>query len=524
MSTPDSLYSLIQSFTGSEKRYFKLWSRLYARSGSKDSLLAQLFEDLAACSEYKEAEFLDRHAHRAYTRNFAARKHRLYDQLLSCLNAFHSQNSLKAKLRHRIQSIEILYQKGLYKQMRKLIARTRKLAETNDEFEFLIELNQWEIRVMGMLDRRGTGREELAGIMDAQLAEMERLYRSLHLRHYNFEVVMLAKEAGELRTAEQRSAFGRLQKALVRFDPGADGTLREYRDFLNATANLNLVLEQHDEALQYFLLLKSKMEARPRRIRKSPTDYLALLSNAFICAVEGGRSEVAYHFLAEMLEFPAQYGLENRKNIQVWIVEIGGIHTVNLFMMERNLELIREQLPVWEERVAEVGDEIRHISLLTFYYYFAVLNYLLGEHRQAAGWISLLLQNAEENVRKDLQSAARLVQLFLHFDLDNVGLLPYLESAAQRYAKSRDRLFRSEKRLLAFVRNVLADVPSAAEFRKQLQQLREELVELYKDPNEASLETYFDFLGWIDAKLEGRDFGEVWARPREADEQGSDKK
>ena len=63
----------------------------------------------------------------SFVKNLSAEKNYLYRLILKSLNAFHSKLNSKNKIYNWLQSVEILYHKGLYQQALKLTKKARRV-------------------------------------------------------------------------------------------------------------------------------------------------------------------------------------------------------------------------------------------------------------------------------------------------------------------------------------------------------------------------------------------------------------
>ena len=123
MKPSTELFSLIQSLTKSEKRFFKLNSSL--QSGDKNYL--KLFDYIEKQSSYKEEELKKYFEKERFIQHLPSEKNHLYKLILKSLRSYYSDQSVKSQLKEEIKNIEILYKKALYKECAKFVKRTKKI-------------------------------------------------------------------------------------------------------------------------------------------------------------------------------------------------------------------------------------------------------------------------------------------------------------------------------------------------------------------------------------------------------------
>ena len=131
-----ALNELIKSMTMSEKRYFKIYSSKHVIGENNDYVL--LFDFIDKSKDYEEAILQNQ----SFVKNLSAEKNYLYNLILKSLNAFHASLNSKTQIYQLLESIEILYHKGLYDQALKLVKKASKIAAESELFTQCIVLNE----------------------------------------------------------------------------------------------------------------------------------------------------------------------------------------------------------------------------------------------------------------------------------------------------------------------------------------------------------------------------------------------
>ena len=111
-------------------------------------------------------------------------------------------------------------------------------------------------------------------------------------------------------------------------------------------------------------------------------------------------------------------------------------------------------------------------------------------------------------MRQDLYSYARLINLIVHFELGNLDLIEYLIKSTQRFLNKKNRDFELETVIISFIKK-LSKVSEKEKQHEIFIQLRDKLEELFKDQDNRILFNYFDFLSWVDAKIENISFSKA---------------
>lgn len=134
------LYELIFSLSSTEKRYVKLFMTKHI--GKENQLSIKLF-DLILKKEGKTAEEIEKKI--TFTQHPSRLKNYLYELIIKALEDYHAQKSINVTIRRKINQIELLYNKALYKQAVMLADKTLKLSLKIDNHVFIVETISWYI-------------------------------------------------------------------------------------------------------------------------------------------------------------------------------------------------------------------------------------------------------------------------------------------------------------------------------------------------------------------------------------------
>ena len=99
--------------------------------------------------------------------------------------------------------------------------------------------------------------------------------------------------------------------------------------------------------------------------------------------------------------------------------------------------------------------------------------------------------------------------MILHFELGNTDILEYLVKSTYRFLYKRKHLYKFETSILNFIRKKLPKTNSEKELITIFKDLKTELGKITKDPFEKKALDYFDFISWLESKIEKRPFADI---------------
>ena len=165
-------------------------------------------------------------------------------------------------------------------------------------------------------------------------------------------------------------------------------------------------------------------------------------------------------------------------------------------------------LPSIENELEKYVGHIQNQHRLGLYYNLAYLHFGAGKFNAALDWINQLLNDPDLKSREDIHSFGQILNLFIHYELGNDKLLEYIVKSTYRFLMKRKRLYKVESVILRFLKkfpNWITNKQILEGFRE----LKEELQALAEDEFEKRAFEYFDFISWLESKIQGAGFEEI---------------
>jgi hypothetical protein len=477
MSKKGSLENLISSLNKAEKRYFRLFSAL--QSGSKQYL--DLFDKLESQSNGKPIVIKN-------TANLSVTKNYLCKLILKSLKGYNEGKSRRSELLHLLLEIEILFQKEHYSLCMDRIKKARKLAQKYQHFVLLLEILNWERRVVNAI----ASPSARAAIDDIQKLETQSLAIIKNHHQYNalvHELLGIGFSNAELMQEYLKHTLLQDEKCAKSF---AALTLFYHLQYI-----LYTVTSQSDKGREAIIALITMMEKTPFRIEENPDAYVTALNNQMSMMIYNRETHAAIEVLQKIRAIPDRYALKQKS------------YNVKIFIKTYNVELeLYRDLKDWNKALHLIGEIQNFIKaqiipnnyLLSFYYQFAYIHFQVGDNSKALAMINNILNGNFEEERLDLQTYARILYLMIHFELGNITLLKYAVENTRRYLKKRrGSLFDFEKVLLKFFARL--SVAPIANYKRHFKDLSTTLFVGHSDDQKASILDYIDFQGWIVGKV-----------------------
>ena len=111
--------------------------------------------------------------------------------------------------------------------------------------------------------------------------------------------------------------------------------------------------------------------------------------------------------------------------------------------------------------------------------------------------------------RSDLQCLARIISIIVNYELGKEDLLEYTVKSAYRFLYKKNKLYQIESILLDFMRKTMPKIHTQKQLIDAFLKLRTLIIDAHKDPFERNMLHYFDFISWLESKIESRPFAEI---------------
>ncbi len=496
----DELVRLILSLTKSEKRYFKMFTSL--QSGEKSYL--KLFDALEEMEEYDEGKIKKMFKEEEFIKRLPAVKHYLYAQILKSLRVIYSGNTIHSQLKEMIEDVSILYEKRLYKQCSKIIEKAKDLAKNNEDILQLMEINVWEQKVQIELLTLEKFEKTLAPSHAEEVKLVELQTNIVEYRNLYNRIILINKKIKEARTEEEMQAFQEIINHPLMLSVSTATTFDSKYCFYQTHLIYNHAKGDNEACLEIVQKQMELLEQFPQKIEETPKIYVNTLNNLLLCQIH----------IHNYKDFDKTLTKLRALSLKSQSLEVNRFMTSYSFEMVMYLDTgefaksatIRQGIIDGLEKYSGKINAIEEITMLynLFYSYFGT-----GEFQKALKILNQLLNEYQKELRYDVQSSVRILNLILHFELKNTQLLEYNAISAYRFLYKSNRLYKLEKVVLDYIRKKMHHIYTPKDQLEAFIELRKSFMELAEHPYEKKAFEYFDYISWLDSHIENRSFEEV---------------
>ena len=511
-SPSDEVFLLIQSLSKPEKRYFKFYAAI--GSSNENNIYRRMFDVIEAMKQYDEKKILHK-IPEAKSQQLSNQKKYLRELVLDSLRIYHSRRSISAELWTSIEEIQVLYNKRFFNLCLKYITKSKIIAHKFEKYQQLAVLLTIEERIL--FEKASSERDEEN--TETVYKEISWVYQELtryniYKRLQNQSAKFFRKGALMIESSLIEELSTLRKHPLLKSESEAKGFYQRvcyYTIFGNIYNILAFSTFKESDWNTSYLFRKRLMklfEKEPHHIIENPTLYLQSV-NVFLisCIHTKKENELEKLFKQVMIQ---------KKN-DVFLAQINVTRnlllccsTVLFFYVSsgkfREGVLLLQEIEIYFNRI---NDKISSASQKSFYLTFSLVYFGVGNFKRSLFWLNKILNDRRSEAREDIQIVAHLFNLIIHFELGHEGQLDHFTKETYRFLSNRNRRYKTESIVRTFIRKEIPHINSHAQLLQAFKELKQKMEPLQNDPKERIVFEYFDFISWLDSKIQKRSLSEV---------------
>ncbi len=499
----DPLFQLIKSLTKSEKRYFKL--HVNKQIAGEDTKYLKLFDLIDKQKVYDESKILEKDK-TIKSSQLSNLKAHLYKQILQNLRSLNSDEDMDLIIHEMIDHSTILYNKCLYDQCIKMLDKAKNLAEKYDKNTLLLEIIEFEKRLVTKYIRSNI-ENKVSKLIKASDEINEQInsintFSNLTIKLYSFylNIGFLRNHTDfELVNSFLYSTLPVFQEEQLSFD--------EKMYLYNSFVGYYFFIQDFDRGYEYAKKWVNLFDENPTLIPSKIEMYIRSVNNLLVSQSKLFKYEEFKTTVQRLDEILDQKDLKLTENIRLLVFKYSSTHKINRYFMTGEFTEGSKIIPEIAESLENFERLLDVHYILIFYYKFACMYFGNSDYQNVVFWLNKIINMKDFDIRSDIHSFARILNLISHYELGNLDLIDYYIRSTYRFLIKKNDLHLFQKIIMKFLRKLSSIT------RDQLidafKELREQLIPLNDKFYERRPFIYFDILSWLESKIENRNVQEV---------------
>ncbi|WP_429045466.1 hypothetical protein [Chitinophaga sp. W3I9] len=471
----------------------------------EDVLFIQLFTTLDKMKEYDEEQILKKITDIKKQQLSNVKAH-LYKHLLSSLRQLYKQKDPLIDLREQLDHARVLYNKGLYNQSLKILAKAKTMAQEQEEVMLTYEIVEFEKliesrHITRSLENRAEVLSAESRQIEQQLTNISRL-STLSLRMYGLYLKL--GHARNERDAEMVKSFFESQLPPLQH---VHMSFYEKVYMYQASSWYYYILQ---DFVMYYRYTQKWVDLFRKYPSLQQTDmdlYIKAQHNLLTAHFYTSNFEKFKTALQDLEEFIRDNQDNFHENTRTSAFVYLYTAKINRYFLEGTFSQGLEMVPELETEITRHTLKIDQHRVLVFYYKIACLYFGSGDNNKAIVYLNKIINLKIGNLRADIQCFARILHLIAHYELENYSLVEYLIKSVYHFISKHKDLGLVMEEIMKFLRRYIYANPKA--LRNAFVDLKDRLEQISEDPYERRSFLYLDIISWLESKIESIPVQEV---------------
>lgn len=498
----EGVFELVKLMSKAEKRNFKLYAtRLGCNEGAK---FLQLFDCFDTLEQYDEAKVLAL-CPSISKQQLPNLKAHLYKQILTSLRMLGVQHSSLLEIREQIDFVKILFDKGLYVEAQKLLAKVEKRAIELEQLPAILDIVelQRQLKVLcysSEMTQAADITAKATAVISEQLASIAALSR------LSVQCYALHQNLGFARSQKDLDRLNSYFKPRIEAYEGREMNFTERFYFYQAKAWYHYIC--HKTALSYRYALKwvahfnTKPEMKELMYDSYMRGYAQVLDGMFLMNKYSAFTRTLEEFEKESLTIGRLN--DNAEMISQGILFTGQLNKCLMAGTYKEGLWIAKNIDSYLKRY---GDRLTLHEKMPLYYKVASLYFGDGNYAKCIENLAYIIAVKDRNIRRDLQCYARMLNLMALYDAGLDFNIDYQIRSTYSFIVKMKDMTEMKAELLSFFKSF--GNLNAMDFKRELKVLHERLKPYENHPYERRTFYYIDLLSWLESKISGRSMGEI---------------
>ena len=494
----DQLFQLIKSLSKAEKRYFKIYV-LRLKTG-KDAKYLKLFDLIDKQKEFDEKLILAKEK-KIKPSQLSNLKANLYKQILKSLRNNIASEDLNMSIREQLDYSKILYNKCLYDQCFKMIEKTRSMAEKYERPAVLFDIIEFEKNLVGNFIKVNIQEKvtELTVEGEQTLNKLKNIntFTNLSLNLYAFY-----SKIGYIRDQKDFGiANSFLYSSLPIFKEDAL-SFEEKIHLYHSLTSYHFFIQDFNRALEYSEKWIELFDNKHESIVSRTEMYLKAVNSLLKAQNKLYKYNEFVETLKRFDDFKKLKNVYVSYNIKLVLFKYYSFNKINQYFMLGDFDEGVKIIPPMAKELEKFAHKMDFHSILIFYYKFACLYFGCDEYQKASYWLNKIINAKDIDLRADIISFARILNLICHYELENMDLVDYYIKSTFRFLMKKQDFHLFQKYIIKFLRRL--GYISRTELPGAFKELYDQLLPLTNDPYEKRAFIYFDIISWLESKIQKR--------------------
>ncbi len=510
MAVSNDLFKLVKSMNAGEKNFFRRYAEMH--SAGKDSYYMAVFSAVDRLAkkfnDYDEKE-LKKNFSENIQKQFPVIKINLYNLILRAMNIYHHENKPENKIKELLENYSILYSKTLYSQCESILKKAKKIARDNELFNDLLFLLRSERTLKRDSQSIGEFAKTAQEIFEEEQEIIEKLRNLSEFDNLTSKAMQIVRKY-LLDIPRDNPALDEIKNILdnpLLKDEKLALTYNTKTYFYSVRASLSWKIGNFREGYLSSFKLVEFIESDFDKLRGRYNQYTIALNNLLTYQTALGKYIEALLTLNKLKNMENKFKgkLSEANKFRIFI--LSSIEGINLAKAMGNKKIGLETVEYVNNGFRKYGSKVAPYHKLLICFGISVFYFFIRDFVASLKWVSKIINLPKIDVGFDLQCAARILNLLIQYELNNIDALEHLTRSTQNFIGKRE-FYRFEILIIEFFKNVIK-LNSSADTEFLYRKLKDDTSVLLANPDEKNIIENLEMPLWIESKIQNKSILEL---------------
>lgn len=492
MALIKDLHQLIHSLSKYEKSQLSLHFKTFA--GKSRERYLNDFKCFSTQKNFDDEKLKKKLNKIEKRKNLSESNNNLYQFILNALIAINQKKSIVVELLKAVETVELLYDKGLMTQAHALLKKTKQKCEDSGQINLLLELLEREKTIVMNNSGKSDFHTEQIRLTNAQIQNTKNLNFIYEFKKIYIEFFQLGNKVGSPRNQAQKDKYIALTKNKI-LETNPDEISKDLlKGFYIVKFSLYSMVYPNDVERMLDTIKEGLEKIRENFNKKVNITPEFVLTRADLEVV-----------VLTMHDELFDEKMNAFMNLEPYMKTVGGkalftskkhwayLHYfINIKAIDKAYEYILEN----KESILSKHTEKFSPQAYTNFMACARICFLANKYEESLEFIELLLDR-KDSIRKSLHSHIHCLNLLNLYHLKSNDYLPYAIRSFYRSILASGSVYEPEKALLNFLKRSI----NTLNLKKEMQKLYNQLLPLSESEFHAPFFALGDYLLWLEREI-----------------------
>jgi hypothetical protein len=430
MASIKTLFKVIKSMTMNEKRYFKIYcSKNIVGSQSK---YVDIFNYILKTTSFDEDIINKELQNKEFsTVNIAADVNYLSKIVFKSLNEFHSEKLNDIKVKNTLNTIEILFYKGLYEECLRMIHKLKISKAIKENPYLLMNLLNWEKKCVGY----SKGLLEAIEINNSLTVNIENITQIKDITDCYYKSYYYKNNIGKINIDKLKEGFEVLMQHSIFSQKITFSNLISEIFYELTFANFHHIHRNYEQEIVYLTRVIHLYESNLDYRYENPLDYVAIYMR-FINLSKNDTKDLFYEKLNYLRSFEKYIDIQKdvvKERIFIFTHQA----EIEFLLMHKMLKEAETVLEDIEQNALNFVFSIEPYYQMSLYYLFSSVYCVKNDFKKGLKYVNKMLNEFKFEDNPSIYIKAEFLNIVIHFELKNYELVLHnIATLNRKYVKN----------------------------------------------------------------------------------------